>query len=172
MKTWIKKIDELLSWSYIDLMGFYHSHTLWIASLAINLASSAQADLCRDLDLLGKRAQYPTNDASNLSVASLPAGSKCSTSLGLSGAQSIHCAMGFAYRSDIATTTFEKLVKGTETCIGTAFQSVNDQDVNHPDFYDLRSFKTEDSTISISLKDKGALQMTYVFLRVEARKKP
>jgi hypothetical protein len=41
-----------------------------------------------------------------------------------------------------------------------------DQSVNHPDAYDLRLFRLDGAEFAVSLKDKGALQQTLVFLRV------
>ena len=38
--------------------------------------------------------------------------------------------------------------------------------VSHPDSYHLRQFQVDEKTVSVSLKDKGALAQTYVFLRV------
>ena len=37
--------------------------------------------------------------------------------------------------------------------------------VNHPDSYDLHEWRTPSGTYAISVKDKGALNRTLVFLR-------
>ena len=39
--------------------------------------------------------------------------------------------------------------------------------VNHPDSYDLRQYAWEGGVVSLSLKDKGALGATMVFLRMQ-----
>ncbi|WP_299196364.1 hypothetical protein [uncultured Tateyamaria sp.] len=88
----------------------------------------------------------------------------CSTSLDLSGAQAINCRWPFDYRADAATAAFTALLNATTQCLNT--DGVTDQGVNHPDSYDLRIFQTEAAQISVSIKDKGALQQTYVFLRI------
>ncbi len=140
-----------------------------IAYAAFAFASAAHADYCSDLDNLTQNAKDKSSNASSLRLTSLPEGAKCSSSLSETGTRSIHCAMGFDYRAEVASATFKTIIADTKACIETTTQAKKDQDVNHPDFYDLRSFETDKSKISISLKDKGALQMTYVFLRVEAR---
>ena len=40
-------------------------------------------------------------------------------------------------------------------------------EVNHPDSYDQRMFDIGDVSLSLSLKDKGALQKTVIYLLVE-----
>ena len=44
-----------------------------------------------------------------------------------------------------------------------------DQPVNHPDSYDLREWDTPDGTFAISVKDKGGLNRTLVFFRLEPK---
>jgi len=98
----------------------------------------------------------------------LPLGTegKCSTALALSGATSTHCAWPFAYRAPEAAAAFEALVAAVPGCLDTSAGGEHDQDVNHPDFYDLRIFRTAKGEVGVSLKDKGGLKETYVFLRV------
>lgn len=98
----------------------------------------------------------------------LPDGTKgtCSTSLDLSGARAQNCRWPFAYRAPEATEAFNAVLQATTACLDV--QPVSDQDVNHPDSYDLRTFHTDTAQIAVSIKDKGALQQTYVFLRIAA----
>lgn len=91
---------------------------------------------------------------------------KCKTALALSGETSIHCAWPFAFRSIQATDVFEALLKEVPTCLETSKLPTDDLNVNHPDYYDLKTFTTESLEVGVSLKDKGGLQQTYVFLRV------
>ncbi len=91
---------------------------------------------------------------------------KCTTALALSGEISTHCAWPFDYRAPEATEAFEAVIEAVPSCMATSLEVENDQDVNHPDFYDLRIFQTPEGEVGISLKDKGGLQQTYVFLRV------
>lgn len=96
----------------------------------------------------------------------LPDGTEgtCSMSLDLSGARAQNCHWPFTYRAPEATEAFDAVLNATAACLGV--QPVADQDVNHPDSYDLRTFHTDTAQIAVSIKDKGALQQTYVFLRI------
>lgn len=91
---------------------------------------------------------------------------KCTTALALSGQTSTHCAWGFDYRAAQAAQAFEAVIHAVSGCSGGPLQVESDKDVNHPDFYDLRIFNTSQGEVGVSLKDKGGLQKTYVFLRV------
>lgn len=90
----------------------------------------------------------------------------CTTSLALSGETSTHCGWPFDYRAPQASQAFQAVIQAVPNCLGASLQAEDDQDVNHPDFYDLRLFQTAQGEVGVSLKDKGALQQTYVFLRV------
>jgi hypothetical protein len=84
----------------------------------------------------------------------------------LSGQRGVFCAWQFTYRAGAATAAFQALLDETAKCLGPAAGPIRDQAVNHPDFYDLRRFLVLDAEIGISIKDKAALQQTYVFLRI------
>ncbi len=88
---------------------------------------------------------------------------ECSTSLVLGGGTSFDCAWGFEYRSVEANDAFEILVEQVAEC--GALITVQDQLVSHPDSYDLRQYSVDGKEVSVSLKDKGALNQTYVFFR-------
>ena len=121
-------------------------------------ATAAHADTyCADLMAL--------TDGTATDIA-LPSGTQgtCTTSLDLSGARALNCRWPFDYRAKAATETFFVLLDATTQCLNT--DGVTDQGVNHPDSYDLRTFNTDSAQVSISIKDKGALQQTFIFLRV------
>ncbi len=94
---------------------------------------------------------------------------QCGESLGQSGATSRHCAWGYPYRMAQAQQDFKTLGALLQGCFEGAASGNGDQVVNHPDSYDLRMFQTENGALSMSLKDKGALQKTYIFLRAEGQ---
>lgn len=128
------------------------------AAALVLCATAGHADTyCADLTALTK------GTATNIS---LPSGTQgiCTTSLDLSGARALNCRWPFAYRAKAATETFLLLVDDTARCLNT--DGLTDQGVNHPDSYDLRTFNTDSAQVSISIKDKGALQQTFIFLRV------
>ncbi|WP_415402312.1 hypothetical protein [Tateyamaria sp. SN3-11] len=121
-------------------------------------ATAAHADTyCADLTAL---TQGTTTEIT------LPSGTPgmCTTSLDLTGARALNCRWPFDYRAPAATDTFTALIDATTGCLNT--DGLTDQGVNHPDSYDLRTFHTDTAQVSISIKDKGALQQTFIFLRV------
>ena len=90
----------------------------------------------------------------------------CRESLALGGASNVHCVLEFSYRSEDAARVFEALVQEITACVGRSATVTTDQSVNHPDAYDLREFQNGTQAYAVSIKDKGALQQTLVFVRV------
>jgi hypothetical protein len=132
----------------------------------IALAPPAQANsFCDGLDQLG--ATLTTTSAPDQSFALQgheTAGYACLASLNTKGQRSLHCMWTFPYRAGAATAAFDMLL--AEVTICSTADAQHDQGVNHPDFYDLRQFAFADRTVGVSIKDKGALQQTLVFLTV------
>ena len=80
---------------------------------------------------------------------------------------SYYCAWEFPYRATHAYNTFDAFIRDLDDCIGQHAASHDDQDVNHPDYYALRRYETAQSDVSVSIKDKSALDRTFVFIRVQ-----
>ena len=95
------------------------------------------------------------------------AASSCRASLGLSGERHMHCNWMFPYRAPAARTAFENLTRELTECLGPEAEMTTDQSVNHPDAYQLFQFDLLGREFAVSIKDKGALQQTHVFVRVE-----
>ena len=91
---------------------------------------------------------------------------QCRASLALGGARSVHCVLEYEYRSDSATQVFSELTDALVACSDPAVTMIEDQSVNHPDAFVLRTFENALNTYAVSIKDKGALQQTLVFVRV------
>lgn len=127
---------------------------------ALILATSPAQAFCPQLDALFEGSTTATLPQPLDTMA------KCTSALALSGQKSTHCAWPFDYRAPQATDAFEAVIKAVASCVDTSLKVENDQDVNHPDFYDLRIFNTSRGEVGVSLKDKGGLQKTYVFLRI------
>jgi len=123
--------------------------------LAVLTGPISAQSLCEDLD-------QHTGDILRLSQGD----ASCTNSLALGGGRSIHCALEFPYRSDAAARVFEELVDEITECVGSTAVSITDLSVNHPDAYDLRTFEDGARSYSVSIKDKGELQQTLVFVRV------
>ena len=95
-----------------------------------------------------------------------PEAVKCTQSLSLGGGSQLHCGWPFKYRDPAANLAFDQGVSALTDCYGALEV---DQEVNHPDFYDLRIFQAKDQEIGLSLKDKSSLGQTYVFLRISRK---
>jgi hypothetical protein len=128
------------------------------------MAGAAQAQFCDDLTALAAQADM----AATLELPSTvpPQTATCSTSLGLSGVRNVSCYWSYGYRTPEAIDTFEAVTAALSACLGQNAVMATDQSVNHPDAYDLRLFRLDGAEFAVSLKDKGALQQTLVFLRV------
>lgn len=91
----------------------------------------------------------------------------CAKGQALGGASFTHCGWPFEFRAPEATAAFEALQSALMACPNTQVRSFDDQLVNHPDSYDLKFYDRGRTEIAISIKDKGALQKTYIFLRTQ-----
>jgi hypothetical protein len=94
----------------------------------------------------------------------------CSFSLDTQGAKSANCNWAFSYRSAEATGAFKDMLAELSACADMASGIETDQSVNHPDFYDLRLMRIAGGDVGLSIKDKAAIQQTYVFLRLTPAK--
>jgi len=130
-------------------------HHLWIgcaaAALAVLVAGPTRADVCKWIR----------------SVQDTPApGATCQTYTTTQGDAGIACRWAFGFRDPVATEFADKLWSGLSMCTGND-PVATDAPVNHPDSYGLRTMHTPDGTVSVSVKDKGGLTKTFVFLRHE-----
>ena len=128
------------------------------------ITGAAQAQFCDDLT--GLAAQADTAATLDLPSTVPSQTATCSTSPGLSGVRNVHCHWTYDYRTPEAIDAFEAVTAALSVCLGQNAVMATDQSVNHPDAYDLRLFRLDDAEFAVSLKDKGALQQTLVFLRV------
>lgn len=130
--------------------------------LSVSLAgSAAAAPFCESLQAL------ETQESTDITYQDSSA--TCKPSMSISGAINMHCYWVFPYRAEAATQTFQNMVADVAACLGPNATVMQDQSVNHPDAYDLREFKFDARDIGVSIKDKGALQQTLVFVRVLRR---
>ena len=113
----------------------------------------------------------PKGDAGDHDVTLTLAGASSCLVTKKSAQPSYHCAWEFPYRAAPAYDTFDDLVDRLDQCIGRQATLHSDRSVNHPDFYALRRFEMEQAQVSVSVKDKAALDRTFVFVRVQGSKK-
>ena len=85
----------------------------------------------------------------------------------MSGQYKLACMWAFPFRADAAQTGLTELRAAIDVCVDDTGSYSRDQAVNHPDYYDAHYYGYGDHVLSASLKDKGALQQTLVFLRVK-----
>ncbi|MBO6776663.1 MAG: hypothetical protein JJ897_14405 [Marinibacterium sp.] len=102
-----------------------------------------------------------------IGVASAEA--NCKTYLTSNAATGTACHWAFPFREDAARSFAEVLWSDLMRCRTGAALGPNAQ-VNHPDSYDLREWQTSPAIYAMSVKDKGGLNRTLVFLRTEPRK--
>jgi len=96
----------------------------------------------------------------------------CRLSLQLSGEQQLICHWKFDYRVKQASEHFANVNRSLSHNVSKNAEPKKDKEVNHPDFYDLRTYENSGATFSVSLKDKAALAQTYVFLRISKTQSP
>lgn len=125
------------------------------------MGTSAMAGFCEDLQSFEAQS-VPMS----LALPESGALTTCSRSLQLSGGTQVHCGWAFPYRAEEARSAFQAVLEAVSQCPGGALLGKEDPDVNHPDSYDLQTFRLSAFEIGVSLKDKGALGETYVFVRI------
>lgn len=97
-----------------------------------------------------------------------PVGAKCATYLGQSSRSGVSCHWEFAFRDASATSFAAEVDRAVQQCRRGQLHGP-DMLVNHPDSYDLREWDTATGIYSVSIKDKGGLNKTLVFLRFELK---
>ncbi len=134
---------------------------LVLAMLAVTASTAAADDFCVQMAAL---MQPGSEGALHLPATSRPA--ECRVSLSLGRGQQQNCHWAFDYRSVAARDALADVLDAVTTCLGPDITVTTDQNVNHPDAYDLRLIDHADQQYAVSLKDKGALGQTLVFVRL------
>ncbi|MEM7669147.1 MAG: hypothetical protein AAF317_08340 [Pseudomonadota bacterium] len=88
------------------------------------------------------------------------------------GGTAVYCYWEHPFRAETSQRQVDELDTGLRGCLGLPADGLADQSVNHPDTYDLRIYDREGIQISLSRKDKGALNRSLVFLRISSRPAP
>ena len=146
------------------------STALLCAALALQSAfayADQASSFCLSMKELVNQANsnFSATD-SNPIQPTLTSADSCTMALSHSGAKSVHCSWKFEFRTSAAIEQFEGLNHALMRCFGGQSKAIKDQKVNHPDFYDQNQFKFGDVLATVALKDKSALQSTYVFVGV------
>tara|TARA_R110002094_G_scaffold184797_9_gene161549 strand:+ start:3045 stop:3434 length:390 start_codon:yes stop_codon:yes gene_type:complete len=122
---------------------------VWIA------AGAAQADGCANLRSFALSSDIPE-------VAGVTA--SCSRSVAMGGGTSWDCYWRFEYRSVAASQSFKYLADVLAQCASGPVNAERSS-VNHPDSFDQIIGTAFGRQLSVSLKDKGGLGQSLVFLR-------
>ena len=137
------------------------------ASLITFSAATAVAD-CAKFELL---AQWDkTALLSDKTMAEELGADKCGISNAGGGLFAHVCQWSFPLRNPAALDFFEEFEADALACLPLGVPLAPDQQVNHPDTYALKQYPFKDGVLNLSLKDKGNLGRSFVFLRVSGAK--
>lgn len=120
------------------------------------MATPLYADCARVISVQGF-------DGDTNAMAAKLSADRCSQALATGGQTLVVCQWGFDFRAPAATAFYEALLAEAKSCLASQAPK-GDQPVNHPDSFFLAEFETPQARLSVSLKDKGALQQSFVFL--------
>lgn len=126
-----------------------------LTAIALTLAASPALAECRAL---------LDRDAAATASLFAPDAATCQTARETTG-EALFCHGEHPFRSQTALKQAKRLEAALTACFGSV-ETTKDATVNHPDSYDARHFDVEGARISLSIKDKGALGKTLVFLRI------
>ena len=135
--------------------------------LALILAPSlAAADICGPLMRLVEHARAGTLQAADpgLAASALSGEATCGLAVEAAG-EALFCYTAYPFRNGEAEVEAARVEAALLGCFEGGEVEV-DAAVNHPDSYAARSVAVEGAVVSLSVKDKGALGRTLVFLRV------
>ncbi len=134
----------------------------------ISWAASAYSQETADCEALSAAMQavaagvVPEFDTGPASFA----GAHCEPRTTVSGEPWVFCRWQHGYRAPEASAQFDAWRDRLDTCFD-ASRASDDDAVNHPDSYALHQVRGQGAVLSVSLKDKAALDATFVFLRIE-----
>ena len=111
--------------------------------------------------------QFIAHSAPGPPLAPMASPVTCDQALSEDGSVQVFCYWGFPLRDPAAIDTADRFARDILRCLPGAGPLPADSGVNHPDSYDLRRFRRDAVIISVSVKDKTALNRTLVFLRAE-----
>ena len=131
----------------------------FLVAVALSHASTLNAADCSQLHEFADPLVFPALEFRNTSA-------QCTMSIQGSGARGKLCEWVYPYRSGDAVNIYQEITQDLRECFENNALLPDDQQVNHPDSYALFRVAVDGYVISASLKDKGALQETYVFVRL------
>ena len=139
---------------------------VWLVALAIGQGKADAADepFCAGLKTLTDAAVTDFRDLTG-SGADLVGAENCVLSLAAGGVRRTTCRWRFDYRDPAAAEAFTRMEGAVQACLPALTRS-REPGVNHPDTFDQRRYGDGDIEVTLSLKDKVALDTSFIFLGV------
>jgi hypothetical protein len=142
--------------------------------VAVSTESAAAASFCSKINRLIDEAPRdfsdivvdPSRASGGHDVTIMLEGASDCAVRQLLNSKSYSCMWEFWYRDPRAYSTFEKLDQELRSCVDDRAVVSDDQNVNHPDFYDAQLFLLDRAKVAVSVKDKSAQESTFVFVSV------
>ncbi len=128
-------------------------------STAVFCCQSAEAQTCAEF------AAFVAGEGTPVVADRFPV---CSKSKVLGGGQSTDCHWMFDYRAGAARESFRAMIADLAVCVDGDLTK-EAKGVNHPDSFDQVTGQLGGLPVSLSLKDKGGVGQTLIFLRVATR---
>ena len=140
----------------------------WLSGLAVGALLPVLAWGNQTCGLIDKLAEFDVATGKIADIKSDVGAHSCSTSLELDGQITVNCYWAYVYRKASARVHFSNLVDALPDCgwVQVAQDGVGNK-VNHPDSYEQRIFQQGTRRLSVSIKDKGQLQQTLIFLGLQ-----
>lgn len=144
-------------------------------SVVLSIEIAAAASFCSNINLLIEEAPRnfsdiivePRKGSGGYDVTLKLDGASDCAARQLLNSKSYYCTWEFRHRDAEAYATFEALGQKLQSCIGDRAVLSDDQNVNHPDFYESHMFLLGRVKVAVSVKDKSALGSTFIFVSVE-----
>ena len=127
--------------------------------LNLGLATFASAEAPNSCELVDTLEAFNQSDMS-------PHGFRCVPFKGQVSGRGVACSLAYSYRSEEAGMLANRLWD-TLTFCRSGNSLLDDQPVNHPDSYLLKTWNTDEGVFRVSIKDKAALETSFVFLSFE-----
>lgn len=128
--------------------------------LGWNAGMATANEFCNQLDQMVSSGVPPSLQQSNLK--------SCGPTKEVDAGVSYFCYWQFEFRSEQAKQHYLELSNMIGEC-AKKLTIHNSTQVNHPDSYDQLLYENKQNDFSLSLKDKGGLDKTLVFLRASKK---
>ncbi len=151
--------------------GWTLRHCLKLTTLAcIGISSLAHANTCITFEDAIQQAStnFETPPVTPFTIYGIMP-NLCDVATTSDGIKIYHCRWDYGYRTSDAAELLRTINIDIQRCLGIQSRKIEDG-VNHPDTYEQRLYRLGDINISLSLKDKAALNQSFVSLQISGAK--